>query len=43
MRELVIQFHGDGWPDEAEAEQIEGQVQDALDNAGIDYVDLHVK
>lgn len=43
MRELIIQFNGDNWDDESEAEKVEQSVQDALDAAAIDYVDLHVK
>ena len=43
MREMVIKFPGDDWDDEAEAERIEAEVQDALDAAGIAYTDLSVK
>lgn len=42
MREMIIQFAGDDWNDEAEAEELEEQVQKALDKAGVDYQDLHV-
>lgn len=42
MRTLTIQFEGDDWDDEAEAEGIESQVQDALDKAGVVYMDLSI-
>lgn len=43
MRNLIIQFQGDDWDDEQEAEAIEEQVQNALDEAGVDYADLRVQ
>lgn len=43
MRNLIIQFDGDDWDDESEAERVESEVQDALDKAGIDYKDLRVE
>jgi hypothetical protein len=43
MKELIIQFEGDDWVDEKEAEHVEEAVQDALDYSGIKYVDIHVK
>lgn len=43
MREIVIQFPGDNWDNEAEAERIEARVQLALDDFEIDYLDLHIK
>jgi diketogulonate reductase-like aldo/keto reductase len=43
MRNVIIQFQGDYWDDQEEAEKIESAVQKALDKASIDYVDLHVQ
>ena len=42
MRTLVIEFEGDDWDDEAEAEEIESAVQKALDDAGIEYKDASI-
>jgi hypothetical protein len=42
MREMKIIFPGDTWDDEAEVEELEAQVVDALDSAGIDYTDVSI-
>ncbi len=42
MRRLIVEFRGEDWDDEAEAEQIEEQVQIALDARDVDYLDIHV-
>lgn len=39
---IVIIMRGDE-PSEEECEQAEGQIQHALDDAGVDYVDLAVQ
>jgi len=39
---MKITFSGDDWDNESEAEEMEEVVQAALDEAGIDYMDLRV-
>lgn len=43
MREIVIQVPGDDWDDDDEAEEIENELQDVLDAADFDYIDLSVR
>lgn len=43
MREMIVQFEGENWSDSEEAEAIEEEVQQALDEADIDYIDLHIR
>jgi len=40
MRTISISFQGDNWNDEKEAEEIEEAVQQALDAAGVSYLDV---
>lgn len=42
MRTITIEFAGDNWNDEEEAEEFEDKVQKALDAAGVAYLDLRV-
>jgi hypothetical protein len=42
MRFIQIVFQGDDWDDEDEAESIESAVQEALDEAGVDYMDVRI-
>lgn len=39
---MQIAFKGETWNDEAEAEEMEAAVQDALDDADVDYLDIKV-
>lgn len=39
---MQIAFKGDNWNDEHEAEELESLVQDALDDADVDYLDIKV-
>jgi hypothetical protein len=39
---MIVQFKGDDWEDESEAEALEEEVQNALDAAGVDYLDVTV-
>lgn len=43
MRFIQIVFQGDDWDDEEEAERIESEVQEALDEAGVDYMDVRIQ
>jgi hypothetical protein len=40
---VVIILRGDEPEDESEVEEMEGKIQHALDDAGVDYVDLAVQ
>lgn len=42
MRTLIVQFAGDNWNDEEESEGLADGVADALDKAGIAYLDVVV-
>ena len=42
MRSITITFEGDDWDDEEEAEDMESQVEAALDNASIGYSNVSI-